>query len=112
MQYKITKQFGTGREVADKTFTTLFEATEHVQQCAEADAAMKVKTVYRVYEFDEVIHEVNSATVVLSSPSSESSGSGSGKGSGISFNPSPLMTSAKPKGAIQHWKKNDEDEKE
>ena len=110
MQYKITKQFGTGRETPDRNFTNLNEAKAYSQQSAESDASMKINTIYRVYEFDDVVHEVNSAKIELSNPSAEpSNGSSSGKGSGSTFNPTPFAVSAKPKGAVQHWKKDEED---
>lgn len=113
MHYKTTKQFGTGREAPDRTFGNLNEAKSYAQESAESDASMKLKTVYRVYEFDEVVYEANSATIDLASKAnSDAAGSASGKGSGSSFSPTPFATTAKPKGAIQHWKSGDnEDEK-
>ena len=113
MSYNITKQFGTGREIPDRNFTKLDEAKIYVQQSAESDAAMKINCIYRIYEFDDVVHEVNSAKIDLSSKPADSAGSSSaGKGSGATFNPTPFAVSAKPKGAVQHWKNDPEEDKD
>ena len=110
MQYNVTKQFGSNREVPDKHFTKIDEAKAYVQQSAEHDASMRINTIYRIYEFDDVVYEVNSAKLDPHKPA-DSSSSSTGKGSGATFSPTPFAMSAKPKGAVQHWKNDPEEDK-
>ena len=110
MTYKVTKQFGTNRELDSGQFKTLPEAKKYVQQQVQADAAMKVKSIYRIYEWDDLIEESHSDKIVVSAPSGNSDDSHGGKGSGAK--PSPLSTVPRPPGSPQTWQeyKNDDEE--
>jgi hypothetical protein len=97
MIYKITKQYGKGKEISDRQFSTLKEAKDYMQQNAESDAAMKTQVIYRVYEFDEVVYEVDSSKIDISSQFSSGDSSG-GKSSSATFRPTPLATAPRPAG--------------
>jgi hypothetical protein len=101
--YKITKQYGKSKEMTDKSFSTLKEAKDYVQSSAESDASMKIAVIYRLYEFDEVIHELDTTKIVLSNLQSSSESSAGAKSSSASFRPTPLATSPSPKGSPPKW---------
>ncbi len=101
MIYKVTKQYGQGLEGPADAFKTLEEAKAFVQSAAAQDAAMKIKVVYKVYEFDDLLHEVDSSHLVLSVSNQQSEDdSGQGQQSGAHSRPNPLGTTLQPKGAL------------
>lgn len=112
MIYKVTKQYGKGPETIDKGFTTQQEAEEHAKAAAETDASMKIQVVYRVYEFDDVLKEINTDYLIAAIKEGEhtAGGSGSGKGQSISFKPTPFNTTPRPKGGPQGWVKDEDDD--
>lgn len=112
MIYKVTKQYGKGSETIDKDFQKRSEAEQHALSAAEADAAMKVKVIYRVYEFDDLLQEIDTEKLTLNEKGSGQSESASGKGQAVSFKPTPLSTTPRPKGGPEGWVKDTDEEDE
>lgn len=113
MTFKVTKQFGSGagREQSCGQFKTADKAKVFAIECAESDAAMKIQTIYRIYDFDDLVGTITSNDVQAESKPSESSGS-QGQKSGASFRPSPLQTAPRPSGMpANNWVEPDEDDK-
>lgn len=115
MLFKVTKQYGRGTETIAESFSVLAKAREYMQREANKDALMKTYPVYRLYEFDEVIDEIDTAKLDTTphhqqQQAQQASGSGAGQSSG--FRPTPLGMAAKPKGSIQQSKLDDEDKKD
>jgi hypothetical protein len=109
MLFKVTKQYGRGAETIAESFSDLAKARAFMQHEAKKDAQMKIQTLYRIYEFDEVVEELDTAKMDTTPQQSEqNSDSSAGKGAG--FRPTPLGTSPKPKGSV-HQKPDDEEEK-
>ncbi len=106
MTYKVTKQFGNNREIDSGQFKTLSEAKKYLTEQSQADAIMKVKSIYRLYEWDDLIEECHSDRVVVATSSGDSESHG--KGSGVK--PTPLSTVPRPPGTPQTWPQRDEDE--
>ena len=109
MIYKVTKQYGAGAEAIAESFKTLEDAKKYMDKSAAQDATMKIKVTYRVYEFDDLLHEVDSSKLETSRSGGEGESSAGGKQGEAAFRPNPLATGAKPKGAIQHWRDEEED---
>lgn len=115
MQYKVTKQYQRGIEQLAKTFTGESDARAYIEKHAAENASMKIQVTYRLYDFDDLMAEIDSSKVTSqssTSPSAESSGA-AGKGSGANFRPTPLPMAPRPSGMPQNWRsdKDDEDEK-
>lgn len=108
MQYKVTQQYQRGLEQTAKTFVKAADARAYIQEQAAYNASMKVQVVYRLYDFDDLIAEVDSATFKPEAPASDEGGGSAGKGSGSNFRPSPLQTTLRPGGMPNHWKDDDE----
>ncbi|EKD70392.1 MAG: hypothetical protein ACD_46C00544G0004 [uncultured bacterium] len=105
--YKVTKQYGRGSEIFAQSFSKLADATSFMQLAVEADAAMKVNVIYRLYEFDEVIKEIDSSKMELAAR--ENSQSGQGKTSGATFKPTPFEMSPRPRSTPPKWLHDEED---
>jgi hypothetical protein len=114
--YSIKKRFilGSGEQLCKGNIRSLDEAKADATRLAEADSRMGVKTIYRVYEFDEdIVAEFDSTKIQAAGTSSDSTGAGSGGGqkSGASFKPSPLQTAPRPPGTpANNWGKPDDEE--
>lgn len=102
--YKVTKQFSGGKEQPCKQFKTLNEAKAHATDSAAQNADMKIKVVYRVYEFDELLETIDSSTI--QTPASNAASTASAAGgiqSGATFKPTPFEMSPRPKGTPPKW---------
>lgn len=112
MIYKVTKQFGGGKEQPTQQFKSLEDAKTFATEGAEADAAMKIQAVYRVYEFDDLLETIDSSKITASSKSGDTSSSARGQSSGARFSPTPLEMSPRPKGtAPKVWSDDSKDDK-
>tara|TARA_R110000868_G_scaffold74514_4_gene215435 strand:- start:145 stop:504 length:360 start_codon:yes stop_codon:yes gene_type:complete len=103
--YKVTKQFGGGREQPCHQFKTLPEAQKHAADSVENNVAMKIKAVFRIYEFDDLIETVDTDSYVppTSSVNISNDSSQGGKQSGATFKPTPFEMSPRPKGTAPKW---------
>lgn len=112
---KLTKQFvaGGGKEQpVSKSFKNMDEAKSFAHECLQSDAAMRIQTVYRIYDFDDLVATIDASTVVTQSSASDASGSSQGQSSGARFSPSPLQNAPRPPGMpANNWvvPKDDED---
>ncbi len=111
--YKVTKQFGDGKEQFCKDFKTVAEAKAHATDSATENATMKIKAVYRVYEFDELVDTIDSSKIESKPAQDDSlSGSAGGKQSGSTFKPTPFAMAPRPSGTPPKWVIDpDEDDK-
>jgi hypothetical protein len=100
MSYQVTKQFGSSREQPCQRFKSLAEAKAFALECAQTDASMRIQTIYRIYDLDELLpnETIDSNTVTLASTSSDASGGSKGQQSGATFKPTPLEMSPRPPG--------------
>ena|SRR3990167_4165648 len=115
MTYKVTKQFmaSAGREQPCGQFKTEKEAKEFAVESAESDAAMKIQTVYRIYDFDDLMATINSNSIQSEMKSTDASGDSQGQKSGASFRPSPLQTAPRPSGMpANNWVKPEDGDKD
>lgn len=113
MQYKVTHQFQRGIEQFDKNFVKEADARAYMEDKLSQNASMKIQVVFRLYDFDDIIAEIDSVNYKpqqAQDKANESSASGAGKGSGMAFRPTPLSTSPRPKGMPQNWRPKDEEE--
>jgi hypothetical protein len=109
MAYKVTRQYSRGPETTLQTFKTLEEAKAFAQEKLSADAGMGVKSLYRIYDvIDELLEELDSTNIASTATLESSSGTAGGAGKGANFRPSPLSTTARPRGMPQHWSKDDD----
>lgn len=111
MQYKVTQQYQRGLEQLGKTFVKEADARAYMQEQAAYNASMKIQVVFRLYDFDDLIAEMDAANYQPEKPASGESSGSAGKGSGANFRPSPLQTTLRPSGMPNNWK-DDEDKKE
>lgn len=108
MRYKVTKQYARGAESQFAQFTEINEAKFFVEAKLQADAALNVKVIYRIFEVTELVAEYDPSQP--GTTSSQTSGT-QGKSSEASFRPSPLNTTARPAGMTQNWKFDKDDDK-
>lgn len=110
--YKVTKQFGGGREQPCHQFKTLPEAQKHATDSVENNVAMKIKAVFRIYEFDDLIQTVDTESYVsaLGAANTASESSQGGMQSGATFKPTPFEMSPRPKGTPPKWIIDPDDE--
>lgn len=113
---KMTKQFvaGGGKEQpVSKSFKTMNEAKAFALESLQSDAAMKIQTIYRIYDFDDLMVTLDAnALTAAGSSSQESAGGTQGQGTGARFSPSPLQNAPRPPGMpANNWvvPKDDED---
>jgi hypothetical protein len=104
MIYKVTKQYGAGREMPCDQFKDLASAQAFVQEKIREDISLKIKAIYRIYEWDDLLQAFDSETTEIS-PQSDGS---QGQGKGASFRPTPLNSSPRPPGMPHHWLKDDD----
>ena len=102
LAFKLTKQFASGPEKEIATFADEKAAADFMDAQVGWDHKTKVKTIYRLYENDEMLVEVDSSQY-------ESLGSAESTGPTKSSAPTPLGTSPKPAG-MPHYKKEDIDD--
>lgn len=107
MIYRVTKQFSSGSEQPSNQFKDMEAAKLHAYEGASANAALKIKVIYRVYEFDDVMMTVDSSTIAHELAASGADSSTGGKSSGSSFTPSPFATTLQPKGTMPKWNGED-----
>lgn len=109
MLFKVTKQYGRGAEIIANSFQEQAKARKFMLDEAAKDAHMKIQATYRLYEFDEVIEEVDTSKLdaVPHHKQAEATG-GAGAGQQSGFRPTPLATAPKPKGSLHQ--KSDEEE--
>jgi hypothetical protein len=107
MQYKVTQQYQRGLEQLAKTFVKEGDARAYMQEQLAYNASMKIQVVFRLYDFDDLMAEIDSATFKPEAPASGESSSGAGKSSGANFRPSPLQTTLRPNGMPNNWKDDD-----
>lgn len=103
MIYRVTKQFSGGSEQPCQQFKTLDEARVYAADCASKNAALKIKVIYRVYEFDDVLVTLDSSKISTEAEGSSDAGAVGGKQSGANFRPTPLQTTMRPAGMPQNW---------
>jgi hypothetical protein len=111
MSYKVTMQYANSREMPSsdlKTFKNMGEAEAAIKEKLIADAALKVRITYRIYEWDDLIKEFDPSKIDLTAEDTESS---QGQGSGATFRPTPFNPAPKPGGIPQNWLKDDDDKK-
>lgn len=114
MTYKVTKQYGRGNEMPDGDFKDLNEAKLHIKNKLVEDAAMRMKVIYRITEFGDVIEEFDPDK--LPPPVTTTSGgdtSQQGQSTKSTFSPTPFQTSPRPPGMPPSSMKDvDEDDKD
>lgn len=116
MSFKVTQQFGSGRETLSQQFTTLEDAKKHALEFAEQKKSMKIDAIFRVYDmYDDVVATYDTKNLITQSKDSDDTDAGSstgGKGQSASFRPTPLATSPRPAGMPQNWRSDPEDDKD
>jgi hypothetical protein len=114
MIYRVTKQYSGSTEQDCQRFKSFVEAKTFVNESAATDAEMKIKVVYRIYEFDDIMLSVDSASIVPAAPSSSnaSESTAGGISSGASFKPTPFEMSPRPKGTPPKWIIDPEEDKD
>lgn len=108
---KITLQYAAGgrEQPVNRPFKSITEAREFVLESLQNNAG--VQSIYRIYDFDDLLETHDSSSVKNLPNSSDDSGAGQGQKSGAVFRPSPLQMAPKPKGIpSNHWAEPDEDE--
>ena len=108
-RYKVTEQYGAGKENPVAQFKTEKDARLFFEAKLAADT-MGVKVIVRLLDMDDLLAEQEPGQQSASA-SSQSSQGGQGQSSTSSFRPTPLNTTPMPKGMPQKWLKDDEDEK-
>ena len=111
MSYKVTKQFGGGREMPCQQFDLLPKAQSHARAGAAESKRMNVKAVYRIYDFDELLETIDSDKVQMPQDSQDA-GSSAGQQSGARFSPTPLNMAPRPAGTPPKWLINPEEDKD
>lgn len=107
MRYKVVKQYGRGPESIFAQFEDVSDARTFVETKLEADAAMKIKVIYRIKEFTEVLEEFDpDKSGTISSGSHSTQGQGTSAGS----RPSPFSTAPRPAGMPSKWATSQNDD--
>jgi hypothetical protein len=87
-------------------FKNIKEAEVAIKNKLIADAALKIKITYRIYEWDELIKEFDPNNIDLAEDESEGS-----QGKGAIFRPTPFNPVPKPSGIPHNWLKDEDDDK-
>ena|SRR3990167_6615135 len=118
MTYRVSKQFiagGSKEQPISLLFKTVDEATAYAVDHFQSDAAMRIQTIYRVYDFiddENPIVTIDSKSIDSFNNPSESSQGSQGQQSGATFKPSPLQMAPRPPGTpANHWVDPDKDDK-
>ncbi len=103
MLYKVTKQYARGSDAPVAEFNELNDAKLFIEAKLQADARLKVKITYRLFEGIELLQEFTE-----SSQPASSGGAGQGQGAqqSSSFQPTPFKTAPRPGGMPQSWIKD------
>lgn len=111
MIYRVTKRYGRGAETTVGSFKSIPEAKAFIQNAIEDDINHKLQVVYSIYEGADLLEEIDSAKVTISSTNSQQEDTSSqSKGAGQRFSPSPLNTTPQPRGIPRSaWKDAEED---
>ena len=112
MRYQVKKQYQRGSETACGQFTKIEAAREFMLKAAKADAELKVSLIYRLYDFDELLEEIDTSKLTTEAASPTESAGSAGKGQSASFRPTPLNMTPRPKGTPPNWLKDEEDKKD
>lgn len=109
MHFKITAQYAGARELPlNESFNDINKARAFIANKMHENAALKLKVIYRLYEWDDLLQEFDPAKIDLSATSGDSSSS-QGQAKGASFRPSPLQSAPRPAGIPHSSFKDDED---
>lgn len=109
MAYRVTIQYGQGRENDLERFNKEGDAREFIKNKLAEPSLIK-NVIYRLYEFDEIIEAFDAEQIAAAEPT-ESSSAGRGQGSG--FQPNPFANAPRPPGVPHNWNKDKEpDDKE
>lgn len=106
MRYKVVKQYGRGPETIFAQFEDVSDARAFVEAKLEADAAMRIKVIYRIKEFTEVLEEFDPDK----GASAQGSNSSQGQSSGAGARPSPFSTAPRPAGMPSKWATSQNDD--
>lgn len=102
--FKITKQFTKDEEKDVASFAEFKNAMEYIQWCLEKDAALKIESIYRLYNQENNTVQKFSSSNIKSSPS---------RGPQAQFKPTPLQMKPRPPGVMPYIEyPTDEDDKE
>ncbi len=114
MSFKVTQQFGGGREALAQQFVNLDDAKKYAQQAAEAKLSMKIEAVFRVYDlYDDVVATYDTKKLTPTANDASDSDASGGKGQGASFRPTPLATAPRPAGMpANNWVENTDKDKD
>lgn len=112
MSYKVTQQFGAGRETLSQQFVNLEDAKKHALNAAETKLSMKIDAVFRVYDlYDDVVATYDTKKLTLPVSDESQADTSGGKGQGASFRPTPLATAPRPPGMpANNWKEDTDKE--
>lgn len=99
------------RELPAEQFDDIKLAKAFIEKKIADNNLLKVKVIYRLYEWDDLLQEFDPSKM---QPIESDDTSSSGQGKGASFRPTPLNTAPRPAGLPHNWLKDDEnnDEKE
>ena len=116
MRYKVMVSHGRGSEQLCAQFKEISDARLFVDHKITADAALKINTIYCLYDTDELLSEHHTATAkpADNQPASSGAGGAQGQGSSATFKPTPFNMAPRPTGVPQKWNKykdDDDDEK-
>lgn len=116
MHYKVTSQYAGARELPTEQYDDINKAKAYIENKLRENAALKLKVIYRLYEWDDLLQEFDPSKMdpaKLSSEGSDSDNQSQGQGKGSSFSPSPLPTSPRPPGMpASSFKRDDEKDKD
>jgi len=115
MSYQVMQQYAKGPERQLMQFNQLAEANKFIKEKLAIDANMKISTVYRIYQYGDLVDEWTvdrwqKESIAEKELDNESSASQAGKQS--SFRPSPLSTSPRPPGIPPSSFKDEDKNKE
>jgi len=114
MTFKVTKQFGGGRELPPQQFTDLASAKKHALEGAEENARMKIDAIYRIYDsYDDVVETYNTKSLPTNPEVMvDDEAQGGGKSQGATFKPTPFEMAPRPKGTPPKWIIDPEEDKD
>jgi hypothetical protein len=112
LPYKVTKKYLKGPEQEAAKFDTEANAEEFIKTKLLEDRAMRVETIYSLYDMGELIKTFNQSFLTDADTAGGDQNSGGG-GRTTSQSPNPLRTAPKPTGMPDSaFKKYDDEEGE
>jgi hypothetical protein len=112
MHFKVTAQYAGARELPGEQFNDITAAKTFIEEKMRENAVLKVKVIYRLYEWDDLLQEFDPSKMEApESSSSDSSGSQGPGGAGARFRPTPLNVTPRPPGIPPNWIQDEEDDK-